>query len=485
MSDHLTVVWVVLKSSAKVCKLALLVVLLLFQGRIVHAETLNDALAAAYQNNPQLLAEQARLRAVDEGLAQAQSGYRPNINLNAEGGAQRTTTKPGVLSDGRTSPYGYSVTLNQPLFRGFRTVNSIRAAKADIAAGRATLRHTEQLVLRDAVTAYMNVVRDQAIFRLRQNNVSVLSKQLEATNERFSVGEVTQTDLSQAKARRSLAVSELNFAKANYNTAIAEYQRIIGHAPKGLGRPGSIGKFLPRSQSKAVAIGLAEHPQIESAVAVEVSARHNLDVIKGERLPEVNLEVQYGQSFDGSRTIDERESGSVFARARVPLYQSGAVYARIRQAKQVVLQRRAEIEQARLQIRSSIISAWSQMIAVRAQIAANKVAVRANRTALSGVKDEEKVGQRTILDVLDAEQELLNSQVSLAIAERDAVVAEYTLFAAVGRLSVAALPVTTLIYDPEDNTHQVNRRWRGGTINDPDLDRRGLHGWDDILIRRD
>ncbi len=457
--------------------------LIVFKPSFLHAETLNEALAAAYKYNPQLIAEQARLRATDEGLAQAESGYRPNVTLNAEVGSQRTNTKPGALADGRSSPYGYSISLNQPLFRGFRTINGIRVAKADIAAGRASLRNTEQLVLRDTVTAYMNVVRDQAILRLRQKNLSVLNKQQEATLERFRVGEVTQTDLSQAKARRSRAQSELNLAKANFNTSVAEYQRIVGNRPKRLGRPGSIIKHFPSSQAKAIIIGMNEHPLIENALAAEKSALHNLNVIKGERLPEVNLEVQYGQNFDSSPITDERETGSIFARARVPLYQSGAVYARIRQAKHIITQRRAEVEQNRLQVKSSVISAWGQMIAIRAQIKANKIAVRANRTALSGVKDEEKVGQRTILDVLDAEQELLNSQVSLVISERDYVVAEYNLLAAIGRLSVSTLPVTNIIYYPEDNYHRVNRRWRGGDINHPELDSRSLLHWDDITVK--
>ena len=448
------------------------------------AETLNEALSSAYSYNPQLKAERARLRATDEGLSQAQSGYRPNISLNAEVGSQRTNTNPGALADGRSSPYGYSVTLNQPLFRGFRTINGIRAAKADIAAGRGSLRNIEQLVLRDAVTSYMNVVRDQAILLLRKNNLRVLTKQEEATFERLSVGEVTQTDLSQAKARRSQAKSEYNLAKANLNTSIAEYQRVIGNRPKRLSRPGTIIKYLPSTRTQAIGIGLNENPQIESALAAEKSAKHNLNVIKGERLPEVNLEVQYGQNFDSSSLTDERETGSVFARARVPLYQGGAVYARIRQAKQIILQRQAEIQQSRVQVKSSVISAWGQMIATRAQIKANKIAVSANRTALNGVKDEEKVGQRTILDVLDAEQELLNSQVTLVTSERDLVVAEYNLLAAIGRLSVSTLPVTTTIYDPENNYQKINRRWRGGDINHPELDSRNLLYWEDLKMRR-
>ena len=185
----------------------------------VNAENLNDALGSAYRHNPQLTAEQARLRATDEGLAQAQSGYRPNVTLNGELGSLDRNTRPGSITDGRTSPYGYSVTLNQPLFRGFRTTNSIRQAKAEILVGRASLRNVEQTVLQDAVTAYMNVVRELAVLRLQENNLRVLNKQLTATKDRFSVGEVTKTDVAQAQARRSEALSGLNLARANYNTA--------------------------------------------------------------------------------------------------------------------------------------------------------------------------------------------------------------------------------------------------------------------------
>ena len=448
------------------------------------AENLNDALAAAYRHNPQLTAEQARLRATDEGLAQAQSGYRPDVTLNGELGSLDRNTRPGSLTDGRTSPYGYSVTLNQPLFRGFRTTNSIRQAKAEILVGRASLRNVEQTVLQDAVTAYMNVVRELAVLRLRENNLRVLNKQLTATKDRFSVGEVTKTDVAQAQARRSEAVSALNLARANYNTAQAEFARIIGHAPVSLLRPGTIVKYLPKSQAQAIDIALSEHPLIEQAIYAEKAARHNVDVIAGERLPEVNLEAQYSQNFDSSPLTDETETGSITARARVPLYQSGAVYSRIRQAKQIVLQRRAELNTSRLQVRASVISAWGQLLAVRAQIEANNVAVRANRTALLGVKEEEKVGQRTILDVLDAEQELLNSQVNLATSQRDLVVAEYNLLSALGQLNVSTLPVSTAVYEPDINYQDVDRRWRGADINHPDLDERTLLHWDNITIHR-
>lgn len=455
-----------------------------FADSPANSETLNQALSRAYEYNPQLTAEQARLRATDEEVARARSGYRPNLFVDGEGGVQETDSRPSSLSNGRTNPFGYTVTLSQPLFRGFRTINGIRSAKAGVMAGRATLRSVEQAVLLDAVAAFMNVVRENAVLRLQTNNLNVLNQQLTATEDRFSVGEVTTTDVAQARARRSAAVSSLNLARANLKTARAEFRRIIGHDPRRLGRPGSIQKFLPRSQKEALSIAMGEHPSIEIAIYNEKAARHNVALIQGERLPEVSLEAQYTQNFNGSPLTDESEVGSVVGRFRVPLYQGGEVYARIRQAKQIVLQRRAELTDARTFVRANVISAWGQLMAARAQIEANRVAVRANRTALAGVREEEKVGQRTILDVLDAEQEYLNSQVSLVTSERDVVVAEYNLYSAMGRLMVTNLPVSTVHYDPVENYQLVNRRWRGGDINHQELDAERLLHADDMFFRR-
>ncbi len=460
-----------MNSSAVVLVAALLLVIF---STALRAESINDALSSAYQHNPDMHAEQARLRGTDEEVARAQSGYRPDVTLDANVSSRKTTTRPPSISDGRVNPYGYSVTLTQPLFRGFRTVNGIRQAKATVLAGRAALRQVEQAVLLDAVTAYMNVVREGAVLRLQRNNLNVLSQQFNATNDRFSVGEVTTTDVAQARARRSAAVSSLNLARANLKTAQAEYQRIIGHDPAQLNRPGTIAKYLPNTQTEALTWALAEHPTIELALFNEKAARHNVDVIKGERLPEVNLEAQYSQNFDSSPFTDEQETSSIVARARVPLYQGGEVYARIRQAKQFVVQRRAELSQSRLLVQSAVISAWGQLEAARAQVVANQVAVRANRTALSGVREEEKVGQRTILNVLDAEQEFLNSQVALVTSQRDVVVAEYNLLSSIGRLNVATLPVPTLVYDPVENYARTDRRWRGSSINHPELDSRRI-----------
>lgn len=450
----------------------------------LHAETLNDALSSAYENNPAMAAEQARLRGTDEGVAQARSGYRPNLSLGATAGRERTDTRPSSLNDGSNSPYGYSVTLTQPLFRGFRTINGIKQAKSSVMAGRASLRNVEQAVLSDAVVAFMNVVRENAVLQLRQNNLNVLNRQLRATQDRFSVGEVTSTDVAQARARSSQAQSALNLARANLLSAKAEYQRVIGHRPSRLGRPGTIRKYLPKTQSLAVQWAINEHPLIEQALYAEKAARHNVDVIVGERLPEVSLQAQYSQNFDGSRFVDRQDNASVYAQATVPLYQGGAVSSRIRQAKQAVLQARAELSQIRLQVKSSVISAFAQLEASRAQIVANQVAVRANRTALTGVREEEKVGQRTVLDVLDAEQDYLNSQVTLVSTQRDAVVAEYNLLAAIGRLNVSTLPVSTVIYDPVENFSRVDRKWRGTDINHPELDSSRLFISDDVFDRR-
>ena len=450
-----------------------------------HSETIQQALASAFENNPKLLAEQARLRGTDEEVARAHAGWRPNVTVDGQVGSEKTNTRPGSVLDGRTNPYGYSVTVNQPLFRGFRTLNGVKQAKATVMAGRANLRLVEQSVLLDAATAFMNVVREKAVLRLRTNNVAVLAKQLKATEDRFAVGEVTTTDVAQARARRSEAVSRLNLAQANLKTALAEYRRVIGHDPSRLGRPGSIRKYLPKNQERAVQTALDEHPSIGVALYQEQAARHNVQTIMGERLPEVNLEAQYSQNFDTTIATDEREVGSITGRVRMPLYQGGEVYARIRQAKQIVLQRQAELNQARLQVRSNAISAWGQLQAARAQVEANNQAVRSNGVALNGVREEEKVGQRTILDVLDAEQAYLDSQVALVTAQRDAVVAEYNLLSTLGRLSVTQLPISTVHYDPVENFVRVERKWRGGDINHLELDETRLFYADDVFSRRE
>lgn len=421
------------------------------------AETLKDALAAAYISNPQLKAERARLRALDEEVARAKSGYRPVIQGQIEHTYQKIDVDPGITGDGVSYPRSYSVTVAQPIFRGFRTMNAVEAAKAGVESGRESLRSVEQSVLLEAVTAYVDVLRDQAIVRLRQNNVKVLSEQLQATRDRFEVGEVTKTDVAQARARRSRAISDLNLAQANLKSSRAAYERVIGHPPSMLQAPPSVDHLLPATLEEALRIGEMENPTILAALFQEKSAQFTIKQIKGELLPEVNLEAAYSKSFD-TGGAEETDLTTVTGRVTVPIYQAGEVSARIRQAQDISLQRRQEIDQARQQVRADIITAWGNLVAARAALVSNRAQVEANKIALSGVREEEKVGQRTVLDVLDAEQELLDAQVALETTRRDLVVASHSLLAAIGRLTASDVELPSDIYDPAKHYRKVENK---------------------------
>jgi len=459
------------------CALLALVGGWVFAAPSASAETLREALAAAYKFNPRLDAERARLRATDEEVPRAKSGYRPSITGSADVSYQRTETKPSVGGAVETHPKGYGVTATQPIFSGLRTLNSVRAAEATVRAGREGLRIVEQSVLLEAVTAYMDVVRDQAIVRLRENNVNVLTRELRATQDRFSVGEVTRTDVAQAEARRAASVSALDLARANLKTSRATYERVIGHPPSGLEEPRAQDRRLPTQLNEAVSIGSKESPNVVAALYLEQAARHTVDIIWGELLPTVQLEADYTKRFDQSATVDESEATSVTGRLVVPFYEGGEVRARIRQAKHTHVSRLQEVEQVRTENQALVVSTWSVLLASRAQLESDQVQVTASRTALTGVREEERVGQRTLLDVLNAEQELLNAEVQLATTRRNLVVASYNVLSSVGRLTAQDIAVTAEVYDPEVHYHEVRRKWFGISITRPDGSREHHDFW--------
>ena len=444
------------------------------------AQSLRDALAAAYQYNPRLDAERARQRATDEEVSRAHSGYRPTVTGTADIGYNRVDTKPSGLANngGETHPKGYGVNASQPIFRGFRTLNGVRVAEATVRSGRETLRNVEQAVLLEAATFYVDVVRDQAIVKLRENNVEVLARELKATRDRFSVGEVTRTDVAQAEARRAAAVSALDLARANLKTSRASFERSIGYPPGNLSEQRPPANLLPKSQNEAVDITLRENPQVVAALYTEQAARSNVDLIWGELLPTVQLNASYNQRFDPSRTIDESETTTVTGQLSVPLYEAGDVRARVRQAKHTHVSRLQQIEQARTEAKAATIGAWSNLIAARAQIEADQIQVRATATALAGVREEERVGQRTLLDVLNAEQEALNAQVQLATTKRNLVVASYSVLSAIGRMTIPELGNTAIAYDVEAHYHEVRRKWWGISITHSNGFRERLDLWE-------
>ncbi|MGC1134283.1 MAG: TolC family outer membrane protein, partial [Nitrososphaeraceae archaeon] len=436
------------------------------------AETLEQALVDAYLLNPVLNAERARLRAIDEQVALAKSGLRPfisgsadtnyvNQNSDVGGPSAIGLGSGGLTSDGVTHPRGYSVQLSQPLFEGFQNLNAVREAKATVQAQRETLRSVEQTVLLDASTAYVNVVRDQAIVRLRENDVSVLTEQLKATRDRFDVGEVTRTDVAQAEARRSEALATLAVAQANLKTSRAAYEQVIGHPPGNLVTPPSIKHLLPATLDEAMTLGDGENPIILASVYSEEASLYVVEQIMGELLPEVTLEAQYEKRFDQSKTINEIETTTVTGRVNVPFYQGGGVSARVRQAKETNNQLKREVEDARLRVHADVIANWGILQSSGPAISSAQAAVSANKIALTGVREEEKVGQRTTLDVLDAQRELLNSQIGLVSALRDRVVAEYSLYAAIGRMDAQTLGLSVPYYDPIEHYDIVKNKWFG------------------------
>ncbi len=429
------------------------------------AETLPQALHAAYKFNPRLDAARAIQRATDEEVPRALSGYRPSIVGSADTGYQLQTTKPSGSPNATTesNPRGYNVGLTQPIFRGFRTKNAVSAAEATVRAGWEALRTTEASVLLEAVTSYNDVVRDQAILLLRENNVTVLTRDLKATQDRFQVGEVTRTDVAQAQARRAQAVAALDLARANLKTSRASFERVIGHPPSKLVDP-KTSSAVPKTLANSTEIASRESPGVVAALYREQAARFNIELIRGELLPSVQLEAGYGRRFDPSETIDGTESTTVTGRVTVPFYTGGEVQARVRQAKHTHVQRLQEIEQARSEVQAQVVTAWSQLQAAQAAVESDQASVSANRIALAGVREEERVGQRTLLDVLNAEQELLNSEVTLATDRRNLVVASYTLLSTIGRLNAQELGVAQQVYDPEQHYNEVRRKWFDITI---------------------
>jgi outer membrane protein len=453
-----------------------IIVLAGFQG--ASAETLESALARAYGANPNLNAQRASVRATDENVPRAKSGYRPQIEATADVGGSFTEFERDAGPNGfggvtrnsttvtRTLPRGAGVQINQSIFNGFRTDNSVRQAESAVLSARETLRNDEQNVLFDAASSYMNVLRDTAILNLQRNNVEVIEEQLRQTQDRFNVGEVTRTDVAQAEARLAGSRSQASLAEANLRTSIARFRQNVGVEPRQLspGRP--LDRLLPRSLDAGLKVAFGEHPAIQAALHGVDAAELQVKITQGELAPQLGVSGSVARRFDNQSPGDQANSASVVARLSVPIYEGGEVYARTRQAKETVGQRRLEADSIRDQVRAAVISSWGQLEAARAQIAAAQSQVEAAETALNGVREEARVGQRTTLDVLNAQQELLNARVNLITAQRDRVVASYAVVQATGRLNSRNLGLSVAHYSAKTHFDQVKDAWGGLTTPD-------------------
>lgn len=430
-------------------------------GSTAAAQDFYEALATTYLSNPTLLAARAELRAVNEGVPQELANYRPFVSLDGEAGVQEIDRNRGDGSD-TTYPFEASIGLSQPLYRGGRTTADVARAEAEVQAQRATLRSVEQGVLLDAVIAYMDVWRDEAVLRLNINNEKVLARQLEATNDRFEVGELTRTDVAQSEARLSRATAERIGAEGDLTGSQAVFEEIIGAQPVSVAPPGPV-QGLPDNEADAVSAGQQDNPDISAADFAEQAAQDRVRSSIGELYPVISLSAELLHSENQFSGDSETDAARVLAIVSIPLYQQGFVSSQVREDKQVANQRRIEIIEARRRVRQECTDAWEQLITARAQIRAFTDATRATRIALEGVREENSVGQRTILDVLDAEQEFLDAQISLTRAQRDETVASFVVLQCVGRLTAADLALPAQVYDPDADYQAVRNRWFGLT----------------------
>jgi outer membrane protein len=442
---------------------ALLVSLVFSSAPARAAETLESALAKAYGSNPTLNAQRAALRVSNEGVSQALSGYRPRVTGTADIGLSYIeNNRPLARATSiRQAPRGAGVQLDQTIWNAGRTSNAVSQAEALVLAGRETLRLAEQTVLFDAATAYMNVLRDTAILNLNNNNVEVLEEQLRQTRDRFNVGEVTRTDVAQSEARLASSRSQLSVAQANIKSSLGRYRQIVGVQPKRLAPGRALERNLPRSLDEAIRISQSQHPSIIAALHNVDAADIGVKVAEAELYPSLGLSASLTHRNEFNTLNDQRGTASAFARLTVPIYEGGQVYSRTRQAKELAGQRRLEADITREQIRAAVVTAWGSLEASKAQTIAAQAQVLAAETALNGVREEAKVGQRTTLDVLNAQQELLSARSSLITAQRDRVVASYNVMSASGGLNARMLGLKVARHDPNLHYEQVRDKWIG------------------------
>ena len=417
------------------------------QAESAGTQNLFDVLRYAYANNPTILAARAELLATQERLPQAQAGWKPSADLTGEIGRTWIDGNGGG-ADGSTYKTG-EITASQPLYRGGRTTAQISSARNAIMAQRAFLMATEQNILLQVVAAYMNVLRDQSLYDLAVNNKDVIARQLDASRARFEVGDVTRTDVSQSEAR--LAQSEANRVNAlgNLRSSIAIYQRVAGLPPATLAFPAMT---LPIPQTLEASVEMAEtyNPNVIAADFLHNAAEEDIDAVFGELLPQVGLFGSYNHTIDPSPgTVDKTTFKAIGISATIPLYEAGSTRSRTRQAKNIARQRLIEVQEAERLARQQAVSSWEDHLAAKAEIQSREAQVEAARVARDGVHKEAELGTRTILDALNADQELLDAESALVTARRNEVVAQFALATSLGLMSPEALgfPELSLNYD--------------------------------------
>ncbi|MEM8552365.1 MAG: TolC family outer membrane protein [Pseudomonadota bacterium] len=425
------------------------------------AQTLTDALAAAYSNNPELNVARSQLRDVDENIAIARSGNRPTLTglLSQTFETSRSVSTRTVGRRG--APTQFSVQLVQPLFAGFTTRNSIRSAEASVRAQRELLKSTEQDILLLTAEAFFDIIANRQTVSLRRDDVSFLGQQIRAARDRFEVGEGTRTDISQAEARQASAESLLNLAIAELEASEATFTQFTGLRAATLRDNINEDKFIPATLKAALSIGQNRHPSILSAEHTVDQTLFSVKVAEGAFLPSLSLTGDAAVILDPATGTQQNDSASVRLDLSVPIYQGGRVSAQVRQAKEQLGTARIQVDQVRDSVRQNIVASWARLKAGIRTIQTSRTGVFAAQLALNGVIEEQRVGQRTTLDVLDAQRELISAQITLVDAERDRDVAAFTVLSAIGNLGARTLGLRVALYDPTEHADAVRDKWFG------------------------
>jgi outer membrane protein len=428
------------------------------------AETVGGALAKAYLNNPDINQQRAAVRVSDENIPKANAGFLPTVSGEADVAAQQFNAQGTDVGNVHVTsfPRGAGLTVNQNVWNGNRTINSVREAESGVLGAREQLRNTEQNVLLSAVTFYMDVLRDTAILDLDRNNVDVLREQLRQTQDRFNVGEVTRTDVAQAEASLAGSQATALTAQSTLQASMANYRRVMGDEPQSLSPVAPLVKQLPRTLPEAVAISQVEHPAIVAMLHGIDAAALNVKVVEGALYPTVGLTGQVAKRYDLLDAPNNQAlQASIMGQVTVPIYEGGVTYAATRQAKEQLGQQQLQTDLERDNVRAAVVADWGANQNSLGILKAAKSQVEAAEVALAGVREEAKVGQRTTLDVLNAQQTLLNARVQLVTAQHDQVVNSYTLLSSIGRLSIGTLGLAVAEYDPRVHFDQVKNKWIG------------------------
>ena len=450
------------------------------------ADTMTGALINAYQNNPQLNSQRAVVRQTDESVPQALSGYKPTVTAAASTAQQYTSQVAKVeipatprvsahpdyprLSQG-ISPSSVNATVIQNIY-GFQTGNRVRQAESNTSAARETLRVAEQTILLNAATAYMDLIRDTALLELQRRNVEVLQEQLRQTRDRFNVGEVTRTDVAQAESRLAQGRASVLTAESQYSRSRANYRQFVG-VEAGMLQPASpVDRLTPRRLIEAIEIARARHPSVGVAMFGIDTAVLQVKITEGSLYPQARLIGSVSQNWETNFPNNLQQfTAFVQGQVTVPIFNAGPAgasdtFSAIRAAKEVVGQKRIDLDTARDAVQANVVTSWGQLDAARAQILATEAQVASAEIALNGVQEEARVGQRTTLDVLNSQQELVNARTALVTAQHDRVVASYSLLSAVGELNLPKLRINIPLYDPMVHYQQVRDAWIGVRIPD-------------------